>query len=317
VNQTKGLSASFTGQPFGTYVVEWKHRRTAGEPGLALEILETETAVAGVSVTPLRRLSLSARPQDAELVEYALLRLGDRPETVTVEVRAAGAGEAESSINILPLAFPSDNLIRIPSLYRGTISDEMRSSPPAVVDLFLNVEEDGDPHATRWADPFAFINGRMLEKEDSLLEGKWFGSGNFFLRDNYEKIPSWIDIKLPQKKVITHVAIAEDPTLPRADTISVDAYIESREMRKGLSDFEKRQLSRGFWHNAIKSRGNTNVYNVYKFEKPIFTRHVRVYVVRGSASINEVELYGAIPQPAATQPATTQPASTQTAEMEG
>jgi len=38
------LTKSCEGSPFGTYLVEWKHRRTAGSPLLSLEISELEYA---------------------------------------------------------------------------------------------------------------------------------------------------------------------------------------------------------------------------------------------------------------------------------
>ncbi|HEY8665793.1 MAG TPA: hypothetical protein VIL86_03965, partial [Tepidisphaeraceae bacterium] len=153
------------------------------------------------------------------------------------------------------------------------------------------------PHTARWADPFCLVNGRMLQPEPGLLKGKWFGSGTTTRTESiHEEIPCFVEITLPRKQVITHIVLSETPTLLRADTVTVDAYIESRESRKGLSDFEKRQLKRGFWFNAVKSRGNSDVYNVYKLEKPIFTSKLRVYILGGHSSLDEIELYGALPE---------------------
>ena len=291
------LTRSFAGVPFGTYLVEWRHRRTKGSPALTLDISESEKTKPGEKPVVEGRVNLSARPQDSEFVERALLRLGDRPEKIIVTVQCSGTdANAVSSVSVLPLAFPSEDLIRIPSLYRDRINEESRANPPAVMEMFINVAEEGSPFMTRWADAYALINGRMLQKEPGLLAGKWFGAGNAFMPDTFENVPCWIDITLPQKKVITHVVIAEDPSLQRAETITIDAFIESRENRKGLSEYEKRQAARGFWYNAVKVRGNTNAYNVYKLDKPIFTRRLRVYVLGGHTSIDEIELYGALPQ---------------------
>ena len=296
VTETAPLAGAYAGVPFGTYIVEWKHRRTKGGPQLTLEITDSEKVKAGEKPVVQHRISLSARPQETESTERALLRLGDRPDKIQISVQCAGAGsEAASSVSILPLAFPSDDLIRIPSLYRDKISEDVRANPPVLLDLFINVTEEDNPFTTRWIDPYNFVNGKLCEKEPALLGGKWFGSGNAFMPDTWEQVPCWIDIQLPQKKVITHVVVGEDPSLGRTDTISIDAYVESRENRKGLSEFEKRQATRGFWYNTVKARGNTNAYNVYKLDKPIFTRKLRIYILSGHTSVNEIELYGALP----------------------
>ena len=44
----------------------------------------------------------------------------------------------------------------------------------------------------------------------------------------------------------------------------------------------------------MKVRGNSNAYNVYKLEKPIFTSKVRLYVLGGHSSIDEIELYARV-----------------------
>ena len=136
----------------------------------------------------------------------------------------------------------------------------------------------------------------MLESEPSLLAGKWFGSGNFFMGDHFMLVPCWIELTLPRKRVITHVVVAEDPSLARTSVLSVDAYLESRETRKGLSEFEKRQLQRGVWQNVVGRRDNQDTYNVYKLKEPVFTKKLRVYVLGGTSSISEIELYGALPK---------------------
>jgi len=281
---------------------------------LSLEVSELEYAVdaagkqnLGAPANSVRRVMLSARPQETETTERAILRLGDRTQKVRVLVQSAGDGEAGSSVSVRQLLFPSDDIIRVPGLYRGEISEAVRANPPVTVDMFLNVIEAGSPHTARWADPWSLVNGRMLENEPGLLRGKWFGSGTTTREASiHAEIPCFIELNLPRKRVITHIVIAEDPALVRAETYTVDAYIESRETRKSLSDFEKRQLKRGFWSNVVKVRGNTNAYNIYKLEKPIFTSKLRIYVLGGLSSIDEIELYGALPESlkpkAATQP---------------
>ena len=288
----------------------------AESPLLSLEISEHEyaadatgTPIPGAPSNSVRRVMLAARPQEAELTEHALLRLGDRPEKVTLLVQSAGAGEASSAVSIRPLMFPSEDIIRVPGLYRGQISEAVRANPPVTVDMFLNVFEAGSPHDARWADPFALVNGRMMENEPTLLRGKWFGAGTTTRSESiHAEIPCFVELNLPRKRIITHIVIAEDPGLARAESYTVDAFIESRETRKGLSDFEKRQLKRGYWSNVVKVRGNANPYNVFKLEKPIFTSKLRVYVLGGHSAVDEIELYGALPESlkpkAATQPAT-------------
>ena len=301
------LTTSFPGTPFGTYVVEWRYGGAKGNCSLTVDVTEAETVAAGEKPLTNSRITTSAQPGQTDYVQHELLRLGDRPGQVHLTVRSSGDGEAVTSVAIRPIAFPSDDLIRVGSLYRGTISEATRANPPATVELFFNVAEAGSPHTTRWADPWCFLNGRMLESEKGLLKGKWFGTGNFFMADSqFMEVPCWIEITMPQKKVLTQIVIAEDPTLPRVDTLAVDAYIESRESRSNLSEFEKRQLTRGFWYNVVKSRDNTNTYNVYKFDKPVYTRKLRVYVLGGHSSITEVELYGALPKEPTTK-STTQP----------
>src|SRR6185436_10601212 len=117
---------------------------------------------------------------------------------------------------IRQIGFPSENVARIPSLYRGGLSERILSSPPVNVELFFNTSEDA-PHETLWADPWALVNGRMLEPEASLLKGRWFSGGN---RETMKEshgmmIPCWIEMTFPRKRVVTHVVVAEDPSLPR------------------------------------------------------------------------------------------------------
>jgi len=144
-----------------------------------------------------------------------------------------------------------------------------------------------------------------MENEPSLLRGKWFGAGTTTRMESiHAEIPCYVELNMPRKRVITHIVIAEDPALARAEAYTVDAYIESRETRKGLSDFEKRQLKRGFWRNVVKVRGNTNAYNVFKLDKPIFASKLRVYILGGFSAIDEIELYGALPESLKPKPAT-------------
>jgi len=43
-------------------------------------------------------------------------------------VQSAGGGEAASAVSIRPLLFPSDDIIRVPGLYRGQISETVRAN---------------------------------------------------------------------------------------------------------------------------------------------------------------------------------------------
>ncbi|HWE04834.1 MAG TPA: hypothetical protein VG326_20680 [Tepidisphaeraceae bacterium] len=306
------LTANCEGSAFATYLVEWKHRRTAGHPQLSLEISELESAVdesgkpiVGAAPIAVRRVMASAQPRENESIDRALLRLGDRPQSVRILMQSAGDGDADASLSVRQLTFPSDDLIRVPGLYRGQISEAVRANPPVTIDMFFNVFEKGSPHVARWADPFDLVNGRMMENEPGLLRGKWFGSGiSTRMESIHAEIPCYVELNMPRKRVITHIVIAEDPALARAEAYTVDAYIESRETRKGLSDFEKRQLKRGFWTNVVKVRGNSNAYNVYKLEKPIFASKLRIYVLGGFSAIDEIELYGALPESLKPKPAT-------------
>ncbi|MFZ4395900.1 MAG: beta-galactosidase trimerization domain-containing protein [Kiritimatiellia bacterium] len=296
VSAKGGLEASFPGQSFGTYLVEWTHGPAPEACTVSLKMEEREKDGAGAAI---ERLSLSAMAGPSVGTERAILRLGDRPESVRVSILASGTGSAATKLSVRPLVFPSADLIRRPSLYRGDGKGD-RANPPVAVDVFMNVDEEpawGGPHISRWVDPVSFVNGRMLEPEASQFRGMWFGSGNFFLNGSGMMcVPCWIELTLPKKRVITHVVVAEDPTLPRVESIGVDVYIESREMRKGLTDFEKRQAQRGFWQNVAILRGNSDTYHVFKLKEPVFTKKVRVYVVNGTSSITEVELYGALPK---------------------
>lgn len=295
------LGGNFNGEAFGTYLVEWRHRAVKGAGRLALEILEVERGGTNAVAATLRRVALSAAPGATEGVEHALLRLGDRPERVNVTVRLSGDGEAVSTVTVRPLRFPSENVIRIPSLYRGEISEATRANPPVTVGIYKNVTEQDDPHDTAMADPFALVNGRALETEGALLKGNWFGDGSSLsATKTYPSLPCWIELTLPTKRVISHIVIAEDPAQARVEPLAVDAFVESRETRAGLSDFERRQLRRGFWLGVVKTRSSGHPYNVYQLAKPVFTNKLRVYVLGGHSSITEVELYGAPPKKVAT-----------------
>ena len=283
------LTAVAEGAPFATYLVEWRHRRTAGDPVLTLEVLEQEQGQ-GDAHPPIHRLDLTGRAQADETIERALLRLGDRPERMLVTVRASG-GTATSTLSIRPLAFPSANLIRIDSLYRGTLSEAARAAPPAVVDLFHG---SGGADQSPVADSTCLINGRLFDPDAQLFSGNWF-STNANVRNRFPMIPCWVELKLSEKKVISHLVIAEDPNQERVSMLSIDAFVESRDNRKNLTDFEQRQVRRGFWLNLGKLRDNTEAYNVFKLDKPVFTDRLRVYVLGGHSSINEIEVYGAMP----------------------
>ncbi len=292
----KPLAASCKGEAFGTYVVEWRHRRTGGSGSVSLRIDEIEALDGGLTRT-IRRLSISAQPQAGESLRQSLLRLGDRPQQIRVTVTPVAGLEAEVAVALRPLNFPSKNLIRFDGLYRGRMTEKVRANPPVKLEMFINVGETSSGFfTTRRADSYALVNGRMFESEPGLLNGRWFGSGNFFMTDTFESIPCWVELTLPRKQVVSHIVIAENPSLKRVDTLSVDAYVETRENRKNLSDYEKRQVQRGFWLNVARDRDNRRFYNVYKLKKPVFTRRLRVYVLAGSSSISEIEVYGALPE---------------------
>ncbi|GDY20766.1 hypothetical protein LBMAG56_21120 [Verrucomicrobiota bacterium] len=297
VTARDSLGGNCNGEPFGTYLVEWRHKHVKGAARLALDITEVEKAAANQNGNAVRRVTLSALPSANEGVAHAVLRLGDRAERINVTVQLAGDGEATSTVTLRPLRFPSENLIRIPSLYRGEISEATRANPPVTVGIYKNVTELDDPHDTAMADPFALVNGRALESEPSLLKGNWFGDGSSLsATKTYPSIPCWIELTLPAKRVISHIVIAEDPAQPRVEPLSVDAFVESRETRAGLSDFERRQLKRGFWLGVVKARSSSHPYHIYQFAKPVFTNKLRVYVLGGHSSITEIELYGAAPK---------------------
>jgi len=160
----------------------------------------------------------------------------------------------------------------------------------------FNVTETADPHTARRMEPTALVNGKMLTKEPELNNGLWWGSGTSFKKYQEAIIPTFIEITLPRKRVLTHVVIAEDPSLARAETLTVDAFVEAREVRENVADYEKRQLARGFWLNVAKFRGNDSPYNVFKFDKPVYAKKLRVCVLGGHTSITEIELYGALPK---------------------
>ena len=297
----KQLTARFEGAAFSTYLVEWTHGESPQGADLSLEVYETaggdKNAPKG-SPARVRRLGLTARATSAARSDFAVLRLGDSPRPV-VDVVLKSAGNAQSGVSIRPLLLPGANHIRIASLYNGQITEAERTSPPCRVEMFFNVTETDRPHDARWADAYNLINGRMFEAEKGLLKGKWFGSGTTWRQgSNTAIIPCWVELTLPKKKVITHIVIAQDPALAKVKTLSIDALIESRETRVGMSEHEKRQVARGFWFNAVRDRNPGENYLVYKLPKPIFTRTLRVYVLEGFSAINEIELYGVLSAPA-------------------
>jgi hypothetical protein len=229
--------------------------------------------------------------------DYAILRLGDRPERVTVSVKGTGDGEATSAVSVRQLLFPSPDLIRMEPLYRGIDKDAMYVDPPVRLGIYMNVEEEGAPHTALRVMPEALVNGHMLKSEPELDKGLWWGGGAGAERGlGHAEIPTWVEITLPRKRVLTHIVIAEDPSLARVERLTVDAYVESTEVRRDLSAFERRAVPVGFWYNVVKVRNNTAPYNVYRFEKPVYTDKLRVYVLGGHSSITELELYGALPK---------------------
>jgi len=294
----KPLTGTFVGVRFGTYLVEWRHGKASGNCSLALDIDENEKAADGKKRAGLNRLSRSAKPQEAEFTERAILRLGDQPENVSVMVQASGAGHAASTISVRAIQFPSEDLVRIPALYRDMKNVAAYVNPAATVEMFFNPDfGNSGVFTANWAEPMCLINGRMLEKEPELLNGKWFGGNNSaYSGTNTALMPCYVDITMPKKRFVSHVVIAETPQLGRVSTLTIDAFIESREMRKGVSDFENRQVKRGYWQNVVKRRGNSSNYNVYKLPKTIYTNKLRVYLLEGFSSVDEIEVYETIPE---------------------
>ena len=289
--------ASFDGEPFATYLVEWRHGAARGTADLGLTVTENEKPTADGAQANIQRLALTARPGEAMAADYGVFKLGDRPGKVSVSVKASGDGQVSSAVSVRQLLFPSKDLIRMDALYRGVNQDALYVNPPARLQIFMNPAEEGAPHTALRVMPEALVNGRMFETEKALDKGLWWGGGAGAEHGlGHIEIPSWVEITLPQKKVLTHIAIAEDASLARAEAITVDAYVESHEVRKDVSAFEKRSVPIGFWYNVVKFRGNDSAYNVFRFPKPIFTNKIRVYVIEGHTSLTEIELYGAIPK---------------------
>jgi len=79
----------------------------------------------------------------------------------------------------------------------------------------------------------------------------------------------------------------------------VQTWIESRNVQGNLTAWEKRQLAKGYWHTAVKVRGNSDAFHVHRFDIPVYTRKVRVFLLTGYSGINEIELYGEQPKQAA------------------
>ncbi len=300
VHEGTPQTATFEGEPFATYLVEWRHGQAQGEVGLGLALVENEKAAADGSRATLQRLALTARPGEAMAAEYGVLKLGDRPDKIVLTVTASGPGQATSAVAVRPLLFPSKDLIRLDALYRGVNRDALYVNPPVRVQMFMNPAEEGAPHTSLRVMPEALVNGRLFEREPDLDKGLWWGGGAGAEHGlGHVAIPSWVELTLPQKRVLTHLVVAEDPSLPRAEGLTVDAYVESREVRQNVTAFEKRSVPLGFWHNVVKFRGNDSSYNVFRFPKPIYTNKIRVYVIAGHTSLTEIELYGALPKPVA------------------
>ena len=292
--RAKPLTATFKGAPFGTYLVEWHYGHAKAAASLSLDFIETEKAVDGKPSVEVSRLARSAQAQEKEFVERAVLRLGDRPESVRINVQANGDQEASSTIVVRPLVFPSEDIVRMPALYRDMGSAAVLANPLAKIEIF---PEPPDQWTGIWAEPFCLVNGRMFEKEAGLIGGKWFiGNNTAQISSNSAKVPCFIEITLPKKRFLSHVVVAEDPGLPRVETMTVDVFIESREMRKGLTALEMTQAKRGYWQNAIKRKGNDSFYNVFKLPKIVYTNKIRVYVLAGYSSVDEIEIYESIPE---------------------
>ncbi len=292
--RAKPLTATFKGAPFGTYLVEWHYGHAKAAASLSLDFIETEKAVDGKPAVEVSRLARSAQAQEKEFVERAVLRLGDRPESVRINVQANGDQEASSTIVVRPLVFPSEDIVRMPALYRDMGSAAVLANPLAKIEIF---PEPPDQWTGIWAEPFCLVNGRMFEKEAGLIGGKWFiGNNTAQISSNSAKVPCFIEITLPKKRFLSHVVVAEDPGLPRVETMTVDVFIESREMRKGLTALEMTQAKRGYWQNAIKRKGNNSFYNVFKLPKIVYTNKIRVYVLAGYSSVDEIEIYESIPE---------------------
>ncbi|GMV81048.1 MAG: hypothetical protein AMXMBFR7_22320 [Planctomycetota bacterium] len=287
--------AELQGKPFGTYLLEWTCTPEQGELSLSLSALEFESVVgAGEGLAPEERVSLSARVSGKDsLTQRAILKLGDRPDRIEVRVAAVGTGKAHSRVTIRALEFPSENVVLFKALYRDQTSIKAQIDPPTKsIMAFYNVKETDSPFPAQWLDPMCLVNGRAFEREAGLYAGKWFGSGDTFKTSSNEAIvPCAVELELSRKRILTHVALAEDPQLSRMSTFTVDAFVEGRELRKDLSEYEKRQLQRGFWINLAKVRGNAAPYTVIKFDKPVYTRKLRVYVLEGHSSLSEIELY--------------------------
>ena len=294
VNGDRPLVSLSVGRPFGTYLVEWRFRSDS-DSSVSLQIVEYEKPAPNGEKATTQRISLTGRAGPNEQAQFAILRSSDRPESFRTVVRCDEGEGAESSVSIRCLLFPSKNLIRMDGLYRGDKASTY-VNPPARVNLFMNVKEEGEPHDAVQVEPTALLNGRMLQIESELRRGLWWGSGSTAHRHLKAIIPTYMEIVLPRKRVVSHIVLAEDPSLERGKTLTVDAFIEARETRKNLSDFERRQLTRGFWLNVVKFRNNDSPYNVFKFRKPIYTRKIRVYILEGHSSLSEVEIYGALPE---------------------
>jgi hypothetical protein len=148
-----------------------------------------------------------------------------------------------------------------------------------------------------WCEPMCLVNGRMLEREPLLLNGKWFGGNDTTkVSSNMAHIPCYVEITMPKKRFISHVVVAESPDLARLETMTVDVYVETPDKRHNLTDYEARQEKKGYWVNTIKRKGNTSCYNVYKLPKTYYTNRVRVYLLNGYSSVDEIELYETVPQ---------------------
>src|SRR5205807_1539259 len=96
-----------------------------GKNTLALDILEHEKD----NPAPVSRLARSAQPQQKDLTERAILRFGDRSESATVTLQLNGAGQAHTRLSIRQLNFPSEDIVRVPALYRDMQSEAALVNP--------------------------------------------------------------------------------------------------------------------------------------------------------------------------------------------
>ncbi|HYE05035.1 MAG TPA: hypothetical protein VEL07_05865 [Planctomycetota bacterium] len=280
------ISAAAPGEAFATYLVEWTCR---GDGEMVLEASEDEAGAAA----PTSRLSLRRRADATDRAERAILRLGDRPESFAVAVRAVSGGAA-CAVSVRQLLFPSPDIARIPELYRDLAHPAAQADPPAKAAIFGEDLAWGNNAAwsTLIANPFCLLDGRMFAREPQLNGGTWWiGNDTSRSATAHALIPSTIIIELPRKRVISHIVISESVDQPRVGSLCIEAFVEATETRQDLSAFEKRQAARGAWHNLVKTRDDVGTYHLWKLATPVGTRRLAITVLAGHTAIDEIELY--------------------------